>query len=169
MTSNFAIIPYDKLHPYIKTSCVPSTQMKILFWLTPILIAIAYVLLLQTPLLDIANATINIIKTTFDHTTVSQNQNPKHPFANEMSVHRAIRKVFLAVEQAEGAGARVRRSIGTPNLRNFSPFLMLDHFTVNPGAGFPDQQVYPPILGKKNKAANTPQPSSRPGDHYIRP
>ncbi|KAI1329283.1 RmlC-like cupin domain-containing protein [Xylariaceae sp. FL0255] len=55
-----------------------------------------------------------------------------------MSVPRAIRKVFLAVEQAEGAGARVRRSIGTPNLRNFSPFLMLDHFSIKPPAGFPD-------------------------------
>lgn len=56
----------------------------------------------------------------------------------EMSVHRAIRKVFLAVEQAEGQGARVRRSIGTPQLRNFSPFLMLDHFSVKAPAGFPD-------------------------------
>ncbi|KAI8630730.1 RmlC-like cupin domain-containing protein [Xylariaceae sp. FL1651] len=55
-----------------------------------------------------------------------------------MSVPRAIHKVFLAVEQAEGAGARVRRSIGTPQLRNFSPFLMLDHFSIKPGAGFPD-------------------------------
>lgn len=56
----------------------------------------------------------------------------------EMSTPRAIRKAFLAVEQSEGAGARVRRSIGTPQLRNFSPFLMLDHFTISPGAGFPD-------------------------------
>ncbi len=55
-----------------------------------------------------------------------------------MSVPRAIRQVFLAVEQSEGVGARVRRSIGTPKLRNFSPFLMLDHFSVSPGAGFPD-------------------------------
>ncbi|KAL8744222.1 MAG: hypothetical protein Q9190_003504 [Brigantiaea leucoxantha] len=55
-----------------------------------------------------------------------------------MSAPRAIRMAFLAVEQAEGAGARVRRSIGTPRLRNFSPFLMLDHFTVSPPAGFPD-------------------------------
>ncbi|KAK2740396.1 hypothetical protein FQN57_006136 [Myotisia sp. PD_48] len=55
-----------------------------------------------------------------------------------MSIPRAIRKAFLAVEQAEGAGARVRRSIGTRNLRNFSPFLMLDHFTIGNGAGFPD-------------------------------
>jgi len=55
-----------------------------------------------------------------------------------MSVPRAIRKAFLAVEQSEGAGARVRRSIGTPQLRNFSPFLMLDHFTSSPGSGFPD-------------------------------
>ncbi|KAI9769622.1 MAG: hypothetical protein M1840_003858 [Geoglossum simile] len=55
-----------------------------------------------------------------------------------MSVSRAIRKAFLAVEQSEGMGARVRRSIGTSKLRNFSPFLMLDHFTVSPPAGFPD-------------------------------
>jgi hypothetical protein len=51
---------------------------------------------------------------------------------------RGIQKVFEATEQAEGAGATVRRSIGTPKLRNFSPFLMLDHFSVAVGAGFPD-------------------------------
>ena len=55
-----------------------------------------------------------------------------------MSVSRRIGQVFLAVEQSEGVGARVRRSIGTPKLRNLSPFLMLDHFAVSPGAGFPD-------------------------------
>ena len=55
-----------------------------------------------------------------------------------MTTPRAIQKAFLAVEQSEGVGARVRRSIGTPQLRNFSPFLMLDHFSVSPGAGFPD-------------------------------
>ncbi|KAJ6441900.1 pirin [Purpureocillium lavendulum] len=54
------------------------------------------------------------------------------------SVPRAIRKVVLAGEQSEGARARVRRSIGTPGLRNLSPFLMLDHFSIKPGAGFPD-------------------------------
>ncbi|KAK4166212.1 RmlC-like cupin domain-containing protein [Cladorrhinum sp. PSN259] len=53
-------------------------------------------------------------------------------------VPRAIRKTLLALEQSEGAGARVRRSIGTPSLRNLTPFLMLDHFSVSPGAGFPD-------------------------------
>lgn len=55
-----------------------------------------------------------------------------------MSAPRAIRQAFLAVEQSEGAGAHVRRSIGTAKLRNLSPFLMLDHFSVAPGAGFPD-------------------------------
>ena len=60
------------------------------------------------------------------------------PKPANMKVPRAIRKAFLAIEQSEGAGARVRRSIGTPQLRNFSPFLMLDHFTIKPGAGFPD-------------------------------
>ncbi|KAI9819522.1 MAG: hypothetical protein M1827_006971 [Pycnora praestabilis] len=65
-------------------------------------------------------------------------QDPSVLLDSQMSVSRAIRQAFLAVEQAEGAGARVRRSIGTAKLRNFSPFLMLDHFTISPGAGFPD-------------------------------
>jgi len=64
---------------------------------------------------------------------------PNDPSLNASSPQpRAIRKVFEAREQAEGAGATVRRSIGTPQLRNFSPFLMLDHFNVAVGAGFPD-------------------------------
>ncbi|KAF6765161.1 pirin domain-containing protein [Ephemerocybe angulata] len=59
-----------------------------------------------------------------------------------MSVARisrnVVKKVF-AVEQAEGQGARVRRSIGSGALRNLTPFLMLDHFRdVGSGAGFPD-------------------------------
>lgn len=55
-----------------------------------------------------------------------------------MSNPREINFSFLAREQAEGAGATVRRSIGTPRLRHLTPFLMLDHFSVSPGAGFPD-------------------------------
>jgi quercetin 2,3-dioxygenase len=51
---------------------------------------------------------------------------------------RTVTKVVKAIEQAEGVGARVRRTIGTRNLRNLSPFLMLDHFSVPYGAGFPD-------------------------------
>ena len=51
---------------------------------------------------------------------------------------RNVKFAFLARDQAEGAGARVRRSIGAQQLRNFSPFLMLDHFRVSKGAGFPD-------------------------------
>ncbi|KAF5593392.1 pirin (iron-binding nuclear) [Fusarium subglutinans] len=51
---------------------------------------------------------------------------------------RAISKVFTAIEQAEGAGARVRRSIGSEQQRNFSPFLMLDYMKSGNGAGFPD-------------------------------
>ncbi|KAI9654140.1 MAG: hypothetical protein M1831_005494 [Alyxoria varia] len=51
---------------------------------------------------------------------------------------RKVRKVVYADEQNEGMGARVRRSIGIPQLRNYSPFLMLDHFSVSRGAGFPD-------------------------------
>ncbi|KAI5122940.1 hypothetical protein M0805_006822 [Coniferiporia weirii] len=54
------------------------------------------------------------------------------------SVSRSVASKVLAIEQAEGAGARVRRSIGSTNLRNLTPFLMLDHFHVSKGAGFPD-------------------------------
>lgn len=61
----------------------------------------------------------------------------QHLTVTEMSTQRAVAKVVRAIEQAEGAGARVRRSIGTRAQRNFSPFLMLDHFSTT--AGFPDQ------------------------------
>jgi len=54
------------------------------------------------------------------------------------TVPRKIKLHFEAQEQSEGVGARVRRSIGTAKLRNFSPFLMLDHFKSSPGSGFPD-------------------------------
>lgn len=82
-----------------------------------------------------SNSSTNTNPAATDSTT---SQEPVPVPAANMSIPRAIRKVFLAVEQAEGAGARVRRSIGTPQLRNFSPFLMLDHFSVKHGAGFPD-------------------------------
>lgn len=55
-----------------------------------------------------------------------------------MTTPRAIKFSFQALEQSEGAGAVVRRSIGTPRLRHLTPFLMLDHFRIPPGAGFPD-------------------------------
>ncbi|XP_067663838.1 pirin-like isoform X2 [Haliotis asinina] len=51
------------------------------------------------------------------------------------------RKVILnvlSVEQDEGVGARVRRSVGRSELRNLDPFLMLDEFKVAAPAGFPD-------------------------------
>jgi redox-sensitive bicupin YhaK (pirin superfamily) len=54
------------------------------------------------------------------------------------SVARGIRQSILAIQQSEGVGARVRRSIGTPKLRKLSPFLMLDHFAAAGEAGFPD-------------------------------
>ncbi|XP_078002222.1 pirin isoform X2 [Phascolarctos cinereus] len=51
------------------------------------------------------------------------------------------KKVMLTVlsqEQAEGVGARVRRSIGRPELKNLDPFLLFDEFKVAKPAGFPD-------------------------------
>ena len=52
---------------------------------------------------------------------------------------KSIRKVVESQWQDEGRGARVRRSIGRPELRNLDPFLMLDEFlSEDEAAGFPD-------------------------------
>jgi redox-sensitive bicupin YhaK (pirin superfamily) len=61
-------------------------------------------------------------------------------FSTEMAnlVSRVVSKKVLSVEQAEGVGARVRRSIGRSELRNLDPFLLLDEFRVKAPAGFPD-------------------------------
>ena len=61
-----------------------------------------------------------------------------HPPPAMSSITRSVAKSVLAIETQEGAGAVVRRSIGTPALRNLTPFLMLDHFRIGKGAGFPD-------------------------------
>ncbi|KAJ7505827.1 RmlC-like cupin domain-containing protein [Mycena galericulata] len=53
------------------------------------------------------------------------------------SITRSVTKKVLAIETPEGAGALVRRSIGSAGLRNLTPFLLLDHFHVRKG-GFPD-------------------------------
>ena len=50
---------------------------------------------------------------------------------------RDVAKKFESIEQGEGQGARVRRSIGRPELRELSPFLMLDEFNVKEPAGTP--------------------------------
>lgn len=53
---------------------------------------------------------------------------------------RGISRIVNSVEQSEGMGARVRRSIGRPELKNFDPFLLFDEFksTAQPLSGFPD-------------------------------
>jgi hypothetical protein len=69
---------------------------------------------------------------------LSSKESFESPKQTNMGVLREIRRSFLAIEQLEGAGARIRRAIGGPQLRNFSPFLMLDHFATTDLAGFPD-------------------------------
>ncbi|NTV94509.1 MAG: pirin family protein [Thiobacillus sp.] len=55
---------------------------------------------------------------------------------------RTIRQIVPAQATSDGAGVALRRSIGTPALKNLDPFLMLDHFgSEDPDdyiAGFPD-------------------------------
>ena len=55
---------------------------------------------------------------------------------------RQIKQTIRAIAVSEGAGVTVHRTIGTPELRNLDPFLMLDHFSSDDPddyiAGFPD-------------------------------
>lgn len=68
------------------------------------------------------------------------NLDPQSSFVEQEMAFRSriVKQVVLSVEQGEGVGARVRRSIGRPELRNFDPFLMLDEFKSGPPSGFPD-------------------------------
>lgn len=104
-------------------------------------------------------------------------------FTETIMIPRTIAKVFKAVEKAEGAGARVRRSVGTPHLKNLSPFLMLDHFSVSVGAGFPDHPhrydttplpllhndpIYPTMLEVVLTDRRFPR-EQRPRNHHLSP
>jgi len=65
-----------------------------------------------------------------------------NPGMEKMMKIRDVAKIIKTTEVTEGAGVTVHRSIGTPALRNFDPFVMLDHFGSNDPdqyiAGFPD-------------------------------
>ncbi|CAH1267727.1 Hypp3782 [Branchiostoma lanceolatum] len=54
------------------------------------------------------------------------------------AMSRTIARSFESIEQDEGVGARVRRSVGRPELKSLDPFLLLDEFKVRKPAGFPD-------------------------------
>ena len=51
---------------------------------------------------------------------------------------KSVTTTVLSVEQDEGVGARVRRSVGRQELQNLDPFLLLDEFKGEQPAGFPD-------------------------------
>jgi len=59
------------------------------------------------------------------------------PAAQELR-KRTVMYIMRNDEQPEGQGARVRRSIGSRDFDHFDPILLLDHFTVQAPAGFPD-------------------------------
>ncbi|WP_339631554.1 pirin family protein [uncultured Sneathiella sp.] len=58
-----------------------------------------------------------------------------------MSKSRTVTRVILSTEASDGAGVKLRRSIGTGQISELDPFLLLDNFgTENPDdyiAGFP--------------------------------
>lgn len=62
--------------------------------------------------------------------------------STQTKVSAKTTKFIPALATSEGAGVTVHRTIGTPALRNYDPFIMLDYFgSDNPNeyiAGFPD-------------------------------
>ncbi len=55
---------------------------------------------------------------------------------------RTIERLIPAMPASDGAGVRLKRSIGTPTLDHLDPFLLLDQFDTENAddyiAGFPD-------------------------------
>ncbi|XP_021101037.1 pirin isoform X2 [Heterocephalus glaber] len=56
----------------------------------------------------------------------------------DMGSSKKVTLLVLSREQSEGVGARVRRSIGRPELKNLDPFLLFDEFKGGRPGGFPD-------------------------------
>lgn len=75
---------------------------------------------------------------TCDQSSVFPECNIDHHSSINKQMQRTVAKTILSVEQAEGVGARVRRSVGGAQLRSLDPFLLLDEFKVKAPAGFPD-------------------------------
>lgn len=77
-------------------------------------------------------------------TTTAETTETKTTTTLQMSL-RSIKTILPGIEQAEGVGATVRRSIGNMQMRNFSPFLLFDHFASSGVGGFPEH----PHLGQE--------------------
>ncbi|KAI4334791.1 hypothetical protein L6164_013501 [Bauhinia variegata] len=63
---------------------------------------------------------------------------PESNQAPAFNTPRLVIDKILANSQGEGDGAVFRRCIGRNEGESLDPFLMLDHFSVNPPVGFPD-------------------------------
>ena len=122
---------------------------------TRVLVAFASLLLLSIAILFQADlSSLTTLANSYTGAILFPNQDsqltqPQHTYfyTSNMSstelpatlISRNVAKKVRSIETPEGDGAVVRRSIGTPALRNLSPFLMLDAFHLNnEGAGFPD-------------------------------
>ncbi|KAK4179451.1 RmlC-like cupin domain-containing protein [Triangularia setosa] len=93
---------------------------------------------INTYLINLLSASPPTTNLTISPPTTTITPSQLAAMSGRVQLPRRILKTLLAKPQSEGAGATVRRSIGTPSLRSLNPFLMLDHFSVSPGAGFPD-------------------------------
>lgn len=103
-----------------------------------VIVAICYTLYQQQTTTSSTNASTSPSTTSLAAPTLSETSNFDTRDPNFIFISRSIYKVIPAIQQSEGSGALVRRSVGTRDIPNFTPFLMLDHFNVSLDAGFPD-------------------------------
>jgi hypothetical protein len=87
--------------------------------------ALSIILNIYRPHLGLANLARRYTHlSTMSTTLPTAASTPTADIAKADQLSRTVLKSVYAVEQAEGVGARVRRSIGSMSLRNLSPFLM---------------------------------------------
>ena len=71
-----------------------------------------------------------------------RNSETRDGAADHASVARTVAHIVPGVDAQDGAGVRLKRSLGGPELQLFDPFLLLDEFRSDDAgdyiAGFPD-------------------------------
>lgn len=53
-----------------------------------------------------------------------------------MSISRSIYKIIKGIAKTEGSGVQIYRSLAIREMRNFTPFMLLDHFSASSTSGF---------------------------------
>ncbi|QRW00330.1 dicarboxylic amino acid permease [Ceratobasidium sp. AG-Ba] len=116
-----------------------STTRSLAFVSSVLVVIFAYAYIISPELLYKAFSSVAHLNFTATSPTRLFYETPnKSQKMSAQSISRNVVKKVYAAETPEGAGAVVRRSIGSMSLRNLSPFLIPGTRSLTPGSGFPD-------------------------------